>query len=514
MRAGVPLEVLGVGRGRSGRAGAREVWRLLCGAGTSFRGTAVALLARVRAGRAVRGRARLSAETADADLRPDRGCLRDDAYRPRALFERFGVEVLATTDDPADDLAAHAALAADPAWRGTGDARRSVRTVTSSRTAPAGATRSTARRRLAGVDTGDYAGYVLALEERRRDFLAHGATSPPTTATSTSHRSARAARCGTDLPGSARGEATAAEAAAFRRHMLLEMARMSAEDGLVMTAPPRRCAAATTAPTSTRSGPTPGTTSRSRSSSPVPSARCSTASGRSRASIWSLFTLDETAFSREIAPLAGFYPSVYIGAPWWFLDAPEAIRRFRAAVGETAGFSRTSGFVDDTRAFCSIPARHDMSRRHRCRLPRRLVAEHRLGEDEAADTAVDLGLHEPPTDLQAVTAPGTRLARSPAGPAAHEVRIVHLGLGNFFRAHQAWYTERAPDAKEWGIAAFTGRSRRTHRRPRAQEGLYTLVTRGRGGDGFEWSEAFPACTPRTTTRPGSDTRPKPDGSRP
>jgi glucuronate isomerase len=103
-----------------------------------------------------------------------------------------------------------------------------------------------------------------------------------------------------------------------------------------------------------------------------------------------LFTLDETVFSREIAPLAGFYPSVYAGAPWWFLDAPDAIRRFRRAVTETAGFSRTSGFVDDTRAFCSIPARHDMARRLDCGYLAELVAEHRLEEDEAMETAIEL----------------------------------------------------------------------------------------------------------------------------
>jgi glucuronate isomerase len=103
-----------------------------------------------------------------------------------------------------------------------------------------------------------------------------------------------------------------------------------------------------------------------------------------------LFTLDETVFSREIAPLAGFYPSVYAGAPWWFLDAPEAIRRYRGAVTETAGFGRTSGFIDDTRAFCSIPARHDMSRRLDCGYLAELVATHRLDEDEAFATAHDL----------------------------------------------------------------------------------------------------------------------------
>jgi glucuronate isomerase len=107
------------------------------------------------------------------------------------------------------------------------------------------------------------------------------------------------------------------------------------------------------------------------------------------------FTLDETVWSRELAPLAGFYPCLYVGAPWWFLDAPESIRRYRRAVTEFAGFSRTSGFIDDTRAFCSIPARHDMSRRLDAGWIAELVAEHRLEEDEAVDTAVDLTTGRP-----------------------------------------------------------------------------------------------------------------------
>jgi glucuronate isomerase len=110
-----------------------------------------------------------------------------------------------------------------------------------------------------------------------------------------------------------------------------------------------------------------------------------------------VFTVDETVWSRELAPLAGFYPSVCVGVPWWFLDAPDAIRRFRGAVTETAGFSRTSGFVDDTRAFWSIPARHDMSRRIDAGVLARLVAEHRLEEDEATETAVELVTRQPTT---------------------------------------------------------------------------------------------------------------------
>jgi glucuronate isomerase len=108
-----------------------------------------------------------------------------------------------------------------------------------------------------------------------------------------------------------------------------------------------------------------------------------------------IFTIDETVFSREIGPLAGFYPSVFAGVPWWFIDAPEAIRRFRAAITESSGIDKTSGFIDDTRAFCSIPARHDMSRRLDAGFLAQLIAEHRLSEDEAVEAIHDLVVTNP-----------------------------------------------------------------------------------------------------------------------
>ena len=108
-----------------------------------------------------------------------------------------------------------------------------------------------------------------------------------------------------------------------------------------------------------------------------------------------LYTLDETAFSRELAPLAGGYPAVYIGAPWWFLDTPDGLRRFREAVTDTAGFANTAGFVDDTRAFCSIPVRHQIARRVDAAYLARLVTESRMSFDDAAETIADLAYHLP-----------------------------------------------------------------------------------------------------------------------
>ena len=107
------------------------------------------------------------------------------------------------------------------------------------------------------------------------------------------------------------------------------------------------------------------------------------------------FTTDETVYSRELAPLAGAYPAMKLGAPWWFLDSPEQMRRFRESTVETAGFYNTSGFVDDTRALASIPARHDVSRRVDAGYLARLVAEGRLGLDEAVETAIDLSYNLP-----------------------------------------------------------------------------------------------------------------------
>jgi len=171
--------------------------------------------------------------------------------------------------------------------------------------------------------------------------------------------------------------------------MLLEMARMSTEDGLTMTlhVGVRRGHHRSS---NARYGPDTGSDIPLRGDFTDPLRPLLERYGTHPNLNLVLFTLDETVFSRELAPLAGFYPSVYVGAPWWFLDAPDAVRRWRSAVTETVGFTRTSGFIDDTRAFCTIPARHDMSRRLDSGHLATLVAEHRIDQDEALETVVDL----------------------------------------------------------------------------------------------------------------------------
>jgi glucuronate isomerase len=242
---------------------------------------------------------------------------------------------------------------------------------------------------VSGIDTGAYDGFIAALEDRRRYFIDHGAVS-----TDHSHADAR-----TDPlePGEAAriyrqaraGDVTEAEGTALRRHLLTEMARMSCDDGLVMTIHPGSYRNHHE-PTFNAYGADTG--------HDIPFAINYTEAirpllqdfGTAKDFHLVLFTLDERVFSPELAPLEGFYPAVYLGAPWWFLDAPDAMLRFRSAVTETAGFSRSSGFIDDTRAFCSIPARHDASRRIEASFLARLVAEHRVSEDRAHELIVDI----------------------------------------------------------------------------------------------------------------------------
>lgn len=321
--------------------------------------------------------------------------LAEPDFRPRSLFGRFGIEVLATSESPLDDLAAHATLAAD-GWGGPGG--RVITTFRPDNVVDldwAGwADRVAALGELTGEDTAGFPGYLAALRQRREAFAKAGATS--------SDHGHPTARTHPLAPGDAaaiytralRGVASPADAEAFRAHMLYEFARMSIDDGLVMQLHPgsvrnhnRWLHAAHGRDVG---GDVPQPTDYVHALGPLLEAY-----GNDPRLTIVVYTLDETAFSRELAPLAGGYPALYLGAPWWFLDAPEALRRFREAVTETAGFYNTAGFVDDTRAFCSIPVRHEVARRIDAGFLARLVAEHRLPLDEAAETIVDLAYRLP-----------------------------------------------------------------------------------------------------------------------
>jgi glucuronate isomerase len=386
---GVPLTSLGVGEGPLPEARAREAWRLFCTHWHLFRGTPVRFWFESSFASIFEVRERPSADNADELYDHIAARLAQDSFRPRALLSRFDISFLATTDDPADDLAAHRALRDDPAIT-----TRVAPTFRPDRYLEAGRAGWPSLVKELGGDVSDYAGYIAALEERRRYFVSLGAVSAD-------HGHFDAGAEPLDLRDAERlyrsalaGTITPAEATAFRRHMIFEMARMSCDDGLVMTLHPgvwRNHHPATLA----AFGPDTG--------HDIPVQLELTAALQPLLERFGthpnlhlvLFTVDPDVYSREIAPLAGFYPAVYAGAPWWFLDNPSEIRRYQHAVTETAGFSRLSGFIDDTRAFCSIPARHDMSRRLDAGFLAGLVAEHRLDEDEALDTLTALVTTQP-----------------------------------------------------------------------------------------------------------------------
>jgi glucuronate isomerase len=380
--SGVPLEQL------QPAAGAREVWRLFCKSWPLFDGTASGYWLRTQFETVFGLQGELSAETADATFDAISAKLGEPGFRPRELFKEFNIEVLATTDDPLDNLASHSALAADPSFHGR--VLPTFRPDAYLNIAHPSWTANVERLIETASDGGTgYRGYLTALENRRRYFLEHGAVSAdhgvrtPATLrldTADAERLFERARS---------GQATPADRDVFEAHMMYQMARMSVEDGLVMTIHPGSFRNHHQ-PTFEAFGADTG--------HDIPVAVNYTEAirpllqdfGTAKDFHLVLFTLDETVFSRELAPLAGFYPSVYIGAPWWFLDAPDAMLRFRSAVTETAGFTRSSGFIDDTRAFCSIPARHDASRRIEASFLARLVAEHRISEDRAHELIVDV----------------------------------------------------------------------------------------------------------------------------
>ncbi|GAB3390655.1 glucuronate isomerase [Humibacter soli] len=380
---GVPLGEQGLGEHPT--ATGRETWRHLCDHWDDFLGTPVRYWFESEFAEVFGLEDAPSPQTADALYDQLTDALARPEFRPRALFDRFRIAVLATTDDPADDLSAHLALRDDPTFTG-----RVVPTFRADRYMhPLEATwrgKLAALAEASNVDTGSYAGTLDALRSRRAYFKAAGGTATDTgvfDAGSEPLESRDAERIHREAQ---LGPITQAEADAYRRNMLYRLAEMSADDGLVM-----QLHAGVIRnhhrPTFDAFGPDTGHDVPAVGGYTVPLTPILRDFGVNPTFRLVLFTVDETLFSREIAPLAGFYPSVYAGAPWWFLDSPAGIARYRAAVTDSAGFTKTSGFIDDTRAYCSIPARHDMSRRVDAGCLASLVVTHQLSEDDALAVA-------------------------------------------------------------------------------------------------------------------------------
>jgi glucuronate isomerase len=391
---GVPMESLGIPSldGRDNSADPREAWCLFARHYHLFRGTPSAMwLDQVFAD--VFGlEYRLSVETADEYYEHIGACLRRPEFRPRALFERFNIEVLTTTESPLDQLPHHDALRRS-GWKG--------RVLTAYRPDPVVDPEFPGFRdgigelaSLTGEDTETWDGY-LAAHRRRRDFFRRmGATS-----TDHGHPSARTAnlapREAEDLFRRVLDERVSPEdAELFRAQMLTEMARMSLDDGLVMQIHPGSFRNHNRAVHNRfgrdRGADIPTSTDYVRALKPL----LDLFGNEADLSVI-VFTLDESAYSRELAPLAGHYPALRLGPAWWFHDSPNGLMRFRELTTETAGFYNTVGFNDDTRAFLSIPARHDVARRVDAAYLARMVGEHRLAEDDAHEIAADLAYHLP-----------------------------------------------------------------------------------------------------------------------
>ena len=329
----------------------------------------------------------LEAGTADHYFDAIGAALATDAFRPRALFDRFQIDFLATTEGAHDDLSAHHRIHSS-GWGG--------RVVTTYR--PDGvidveheAFKPAMKRfaELTGEDVFSWHGYLAAHRKRRADFRAAGAT-----ATDHGHPTAATANLSTAdckaLFAKIIGDSwTPADAELFRAQMLTEMAAMSVEDGMVMQIHPgsfrNHNAGLFASHGRDKGADIPTRTDYVRALKPLLDRF-----GNERDLSIILFTLDESVYARELAPLAGHYPCLKLGPSWWFHDSPEGMRRFRENTTETAGFYNTVGFNDDTRAFLSIPARHDVARRVDCGFLARLVAEHRIADWEAAELAHEL----------------------------------------------------------------------------------------------------------------------------
>jgi glucuronate isomerase len=382
---GVSLDDLGIGQPVVKEP--RKVWKLFASRYYLFRGTPTRMWMDYAFENHFGMKERLSEKTADKYYDTISEKLKTAEFLPRALFDEFNIEVLSTTDSPLDPLAAHRKIR-ESGWKG--------RIIPAFRPDPVvdpefdGFASLVARLgEQTGEDTSTWKGYLNALARARARFKTMGCSS-----TDHGHPTAQTANL-PDREAAAlfakvtSGKANATEQELFRAQMLTEMARMSVEDGLVMQIHPgsvrnhnklvfekygRDMGADIPAPTDYVHALRP----------------LLDRFGNEKNLTIILFMLDESTISRELAPLAGHYPCLRLGPPWWFHDSPEGMMRFREQATETAGFYNTVGFNDDTRAFLSIPARHDVARRVDCAFLGRLVAEHRLEEDEAFEVAHEL----------------------------------------------------------------------------------------------------------------------------
>jgi glucuronate isomerase len=385
---GLALEDLGIPRRDGGpvEQDHRKIWQRVCDHWYLFRGTPTSLWLRDELREIFGIEETITPHSAQAIYAAMQARLRQPEFQPRRLFERFGIEVLATTDPATSALEEHRRIRAS-GWSG-----RVIPTFRPDAVLTIQADYAGQIQRLgqaSGVDITGYRSYLAALEQRRQFFQRMGATATDHAALTayTERLSERAAE--TIFQRALKGEASEEESRRFTGHMLIEMARMSVEDGLVMQLHIGSLRDHNRE-LFLRFGRDMG--------ADIPIASEFTRNlkplldlfGRERNLKLVLFTLDETTYSRELAPLAGHYPALRLGPPWWFFDSARGIHRFLDAVVETAGLANLAGFNDDTRAYPSIPTRHDVWRRVCADWLAGLVTRHTVAEDDAHEMMLDL----------------------------------------------------------------------------------------------------------------------------
>ncbi len=359
---GIPLEELGIPRldGGPTESDHRKIWQIFADNFYLFRGTPTGMWIAHELQGVFGVEDKLTSESAQDVYDRISARLSSPEFRPRLLFDRFNIEVLATTDSATDPLEHHRAIRAS-GWKG-----RIIPTFRPDGVVNIDRTdwlhNIEELSRACGIQIRSYRSYITALEDRRAYFKSMGATATDHAVMTPYTVELSEVEAERIFQGALKGSVSEPDAAAFIGHMLMENARMSIDDGLVMQLHPGSYRNHN-GQLFLRFGPDKG--------ADIPVATEYTRNlhsllnkyGNDRRLTLILFTLDESTYARELAPLAGHYPAVKLGPPWWFHDSFNGMRRYRDLVMETAGLYNTVGFNDDTRAFPSIPARHDLSRR-------------------------------------------------------------------------------------------------------------------------------------------------------
>lgn len=386
---GIPMEKLGIPRrdGAEVEQDHRRIWQIFAENFYLFRGTPTGMWLAHELQSVFGVEDKLTGESAQDIYDQIAACLRSPEFQPRRLFEKFNIEVLCTTDAATDPLEHHKSIRTS-GWNGrilptfrpdavinidTPGWRKNIETLG----------------QLSGIEVNGYQALIRALEERRTYFkqMEARATDHAAITAYTGELSEQEAE--TIFQRAWRGEASPEDAVRFTGHMLMENARMSLEDGLVMQIhvgsyrSHNRVIFERFGPDMGADIPIQGEFTRNLQ--PLLNKY-----GNDPRFTLILFTLDESTYSRELAPLAGHYPAVKLGPPWWFYDSLNGMVRFRELVTETAGLYNTVGFNDDTRAYPSIPARHDLARRVDANWLAGLVTRGIVDMADAAEMIYDL----------------------------------------------------------------------------------------------------------------------------